>query len=302
MRKALKEYIYYLKLNKNLSKNTIEAYNRDILEYISFIEKTYKIEKAKDIKPDYFKNYLSKLVRDKLAKSSERRKVSSINSFLEYMLKEGYIEGNQISKVSSPKLEKRLPVVLTINEVNNLIDATKGEDILDKRNYAMIELLYGSGLRISELIDLNIGDVHINNKLVNVFGKGSKERIVPLNEDTCKALKGYILNYRNLLNPKKESINALFLNRNGDRISRVGVFKLIKDLKEKAGIEKEISPHTLRHTFATHLLEGGADIMAVKELLGHEDIQTTEFYTHVSNKTIFDKYDEIMKGNKDDEI
>ncbi|MBP5342611.1 tyrosine recombinase [bacterium] len=293
MKRALKEYIYYLKVNKNLSKNTIEAYNRDILDYIEFLEKQYNVTKPKDIEGEYLKRYLDKLVRAHLKKSSERRKLSAINSFIDYLYKEERISNEQITRVKSPKMEKRLPVVLTINEVNALIEASKGDKPLDYRNYCMMELLYGSGLRISELINLNIGDIHLNNKLINVFGKGSKERIVPLNQESIKALQAYVLTYRVLINPKIKDMDALFINRNGERISRVGVFKLIKELGLKAGIQKEISPHTLRHTFATHLLEGGADIMAVKELLGHEDISTTEFYTHVSKKTIFDKYDEI---------
>jgi len=293
MKRALKEYLHYLKNNKNLSKNTVEAYNRDILEYLDFIEKNYGALKPKDIEPEYLKRYLEKLVRDKCAKSTERRKLSAINSFNEYLLDDGRLNKEQTSKIKSPKMEKRLPTVLTINEINDLINASKGNKPLDFRNYAIIELLYGSGLRISELTDLNIGDIHLNNRIINVYGKGSKERIVPLNDETIKALKDYITVYRFTLNPKDN--NAVFLNRDGERISRVGVFKLIKDLATKANITKEISPHTLRHTFATHLLEGGADIIAVKELLGHEDISTTEIYTHVSKKTIFDKYDEIME-------
>ena len=292
MRRTLKEYIYYLKVNKNLSKNTIEAYERDISNYLDFIETNYNSFKPKDLRPNYLKNYLNKLVREDLKKSSERRKLSAINSFNDYMLKKGLISIDQKSKVSNPKLEKRLPVVLTISEVNALIDASKGDKPIDFRNYAMIMVLYGSGLRISELTELNIGDIHLNNRIVNVFGKGSKERIVPLNNETINALKMYILDYRRLLNPKDK--DAVFINKSGERISRVGVFKIIKELSAKAGILKDISPHTLRHTFATHLLEGGADIMVVKELLGHEDIQTTELYTHISKKMIFNKYDEII--------
>ncbi len=292
MRRTLKEYIYYLKVNKNLSKNTIEAYERDISNYLDFIEANYNCIKPKDLRPNYLQNYLNKLVREELKKSSERRKLSAINSFNDYMLKKGLITIDQKSKVSNPKLEKRLPVVLTINEVNALIDASKGDKPIDFRNYAMIMVLYGSGLRISELTELNIGDIHLNNRIVNVFGKGSKERIVPLNNETINALKMYILDYRRLLYPKDK--DAVFINKSGKRISRVGVFKIIKELSVKAGILKDISPHTLRHTFATHLLEGGADIMVVKELLGHEDVQTTELYTHISKKMIFNKYDEII--------
>lgn len=293
MKRALKEYIYYLKINKNLSSNSIKAYEKDINDYLTFIEKNYDCIRPKDLRPEYLKNYVSKMVRDKMAKSSERRKLSAINSFNKYLLKEGRADTAQISKPASPKLEKRLPVVLSRDEVERLIEASKGDTALDKRNYAMMELLYGSGLRISELTALNLDDVHINVLLINVIGKGSKERIVPINNESAKAIKDYVTKYR--LNLKPIERMALFINKNGGRISRVGVFKIIKDLALKAEIKKDISPHTLRHTFATHLLEGGADIMAVKELLGHEDISTTEFYTHVEKKTIIDKYDEINK-------
>ena len=296
IKSAMSDYIIYLKLNKGLSSNSIEAYKRDIEDYLEFIQKNYGCEDTKDIHPEYLKNYLNKLVRMQIAKSSEKRKLSAINSFNTFLVKEGRIDQSQLSKVSSPKLDKRIPVVLSIEEINRLLDQAKGEgDKLDIRNYAMMELLYGSGLRISELTAMNIGDLHMNQALLNVYGKGSKERIVPMNDETIKAIREYILNARLFFNPKDR--DALFLNKNGERISRVGVFKIIKDLAYKAGINKTISPHTLRHSFATHLLEGGADIMAVKELLGHEDVSTTEFYTHVSKKTIFDKYDEIEDKN-----
>ena len=294
---SLKEFSFFLKINKNLSKNSIEAYERDIKGYLDFINANYGCIDTRDVKPEYLKNYLNHLVRGSIAKSSEKRKLSAINSFNQYLLKEGRLESDQISKVSTPKLDKRVPVVLSHDEIERLLLAAKGEgSLLDKRNYAMMELLYGSGLRISELTALNLEDIHVNVNLVNVFGKGSKERIVPLNDESVKALKDYILNARLQLMPKDRS--ALFVNKNGDRISRVGVFKIIKELAKDASIYKEISPHTLRHTFATHLLEGGADIMAVKELLGHEDVSTTEFYTHVSKKVIFDKFDEIQENNK----
>ncbi|MCR5741652.1 MAG: tyrosine recombinase [Gammaproteobacteria bacterium] len=289
---GLKEFLFYLKINKNLSKNTIAAYERDIKGYLDFISDNYDCHDTRDIKPEYLKNYINHLVRIDLKKSSEKRKLSAINSFNQYMLKEGRIENDQVSKVSSPKLDKRVPVVLSKQEIKKLIEVSYGEGKpLELRNYAMINLLYGSGLRISELVNLNLDDIHLNVSLINVFGKGSKERIVPLNEDTVKAIRNYIIDARPQIIPKDRS--ALFINKNGGRISRVAVFKILKELAVKAGIKKEISPHTLRHTFATHLLEGGADIMAVKELLGHEDISTTEFYTHVSKKVIFDKFDEI---------
>lgn len=288
----LKEYRLVLKLNKNLSKNTISAYERDILDYLNFIKENYNCIDSRDLKSDYLKKYLNHLYRLDTKKSSEKRKLSAINSFYTYLLKEGRIENDQVAKVVGPKLDKRVPVVLSHEEIDRLLLAAKGsDDVLNIRNYAIIEMLYGSGLRISELTNVNLEDVHLNVKLINVYGKGSKERIVPLNDETVGAIRRYILDSRPKLMPKDRS--ALFVNKNGDRISRVGVFKIIKELAKEANIYKTISPHTLRHTFATHLLEGGADIMAVKELLGHEDVSTTEFYTHVSKKTIFDKFDEI---------
>ncbi len=297
MRRSMNEFIYYLKINKNLSKNTIEAYKKDIDSYILFLEKNYNVKYPRDVKKEYLKNYTNKLVRDGKAKSSERRALSSINSFNKYLLKEGKLDNDQVLTPASPKVDKRIPVVLSQIEVRRLIDVSNEENTpLERRNQCMILILYGSGLRISELTNLNIEDIHLNVSLLNVYGKGSKERIVPFNNEAKKSIRDYVMNARNLLKPKDR--NALFINKNGERISRIGVYKILKELAIKAGIDKEISPHTLRHTFATHLLEGGADIMAVKELLGHEDIQTTEFYTHVSKKTIFDIYDEIDSKRK----
>lgn len=297
MRKALKEFIYYLKVNKNLSMNTVNAYEKDIDSYLSFMEKNYNVNKPRDVRKEYLKNYIDKLVRDKKAKTTERRALSSINSFNRYLLKEGKLENDQVFIPSSPKVDKKIPVVLSHEEIDNLLKVSnKGNTPLEKRNKCIIEILYGSGLRISELTNLNIEDIHLNVLRLNVTGKGSKERIVPINSEAAKALRDYILNAMPLMSPKDRK--ALFINKNGNRISRIGVYKILKELALEAGIEKEISPHTLRHTFATHLLEGGADIMAVKELLGHEDIQTTEFYTHVSKKTIFDIYDKIESKRK----
>ena len=297
MRQSLKEYIYYLKITKNLSENTILAYKNDLEEYIDFLEKNYEVKRPNSFRGVYLKNYLKHLERFKLSKSSTRRKISSIKSFNKYLISKNRLDISQIEEVSSPKVEKRIPVVLSVEEVNKLIETSKGLKYNEKRNYAMLNLLYGSGLRISELVGLNISDIHINVSLIKVYGKGSKERIVPMNKETVSALKDYMLNFRAIQNIKDKE--ALFLNKNGERITRIAVFKIIKELAIKANIDKDISPHTLRHSFATHMLENGADIMAVKDLLGHEDIQTTEIYTHVSNKKIFDIYDEIFPRNEE---
>ena len=298
MRRCLNLYIRCLERNKNLSENTLEAYRRDISNYLDFIEKNYECFKPRDLESKYLNNYISKLVRDRMAKSTEKRKISAINGYYQYMLKEKYIDSSQIAKISTPKSDKKIPSFLTIDEVNALIKASIGDKPLDFRNYAFLELMYGSGLRVSELCMLNLGDVSLNNRQLKVTGKGNKERILPLNAETVKALREYINTYRFLLKPKDKQ--AMFINKNGDRISRVAIFKIIKELAYKAGIKKEISPHTLRHSFATHLIEGGADIMGVSQLLGHENVTTTEIYTHISKKTIFDKYDEIMEDTENE--
>lgn len=283
-----KEFAYYLKVTKGLSKNTILSYQNDLSDYVKYMTQVAKILKPEQIAKEHVVRYLAHLKRAELSPKSITRKLSTIRSFHHYLLTEKLVDDNVILKIPKPKTDKSLPTVLTQSETAKLIDAAGGDTLLDLRNAALLELAYGAGLRVSELLDLDVADVHLNRGLVTVTGKGSKERIVPIGESAKTALRAYMESSRPLLKPTQK--NVLFVNKNGDRLSRVGFFKIVVALAKKAGLQKEVSPHTLRHSFATHLLENGADLRSVQELLGHEDILTTEIYTHVSNPQLKAKY------------
>ncbi len=286
----LKEYLYYLKITKNLAKNTILSYERDLNEYLDFIEKNYQIKNPARIEKKHVDNFVKSLARRSMNPKTITRKISSIHSFHKYLLSENIVDRDVVSKVKKPVTPKHLPTVLNMEEIERFIAASNGSGKpLDLRNRAMVELAYGSGLRVSELLDIAISDLHLNMNLINITGKGSKERIVPLGEESVFALRKYLVEGRPKLNPKNREL--LFLNKNGEKMSRIGFYKIIQTLADKAGIKKEMSPHTLRHSFATHLLENGANLRSVQELLGHEDIMTTEIYTHVTKKHIQMEYD-----------
>jgi len=286
----LKEYVYFLRVTKNLSKNTILSYENDISDYLGFLEKNYHVNRPDQVEKQHVLNYLAHLKRAEMSPKSISRKISSIKSFHQYLRSEKLVDENIVETVPLPKTAKRLPVVLNIEEIEALLEASLGDgSMLDCRNRAMIELAYGSGLRVSELIGLNIADLHLNMGFVKILGKGSKERIVPLGENAVIALRKYLTDARPLIHPVQKEI--LFVNKDGNRISRVGFYKIIQTLALKARIDKAISPHTLRHSFATHLLENGADLRAVQELLGHEDIMTTENYTHISQRHLQEAYE-----------
>ncbi len=289
LRQLVKEYTYYLRVTKGLSKNTIAAYEHDISDYVTFLETNYCFKFMREVKREHLQNYLSRLKRLKLGSKTISRKLSSIRSFHNYLIQEKELTENVVLRIPKPRTAKALPVVLNIEEIERLLATLDdGNQPLVLRNRAMLELAYGSGLRVSELVGLDISDLHLNMGLVRIVGKGDKERIVPLGEEAVVALRNYLVDSRLKLSPVDK--DALFINAFGKRMSRVGFFKLVKNLAKKAKIEKPISPHTLRHSFATHLLENGADLRAVQELLGHEDIMTTENYTHISKRHLKDAY------------
>jgi len=285
----LKEYLYYLKITKNLAKNTIHSYERDLKAYIEFIKDNYHFRDLNQINKEHIQNFSRSLSRKNNSNSTITRKLSSIRSFHRYLTSENIVDKDISKKIRKPKTKKTLPTVLNIQEIDRIINLTyQSQDALSLRNQALIELAYGSGLRVSELLNLKISDLHLNKGLVNILGKGNKERIIPLNENAVLALQKYIIEARPLLKAKKADV--LFVNKFGNPLSRVGFFKLIKKLAQEANIQKVVSPHTLRHSYATHLLENGADLRTVQELLGHEDILTTENYTHVSKKQLAKVY------------
>ncbi len=277
----------YLKIDKNYSDNTIESYIRDIGFFLEYMN--CKIE---DISKSDIDNYILHILPE-YNESSVNRIIASIKSFFKYLsIYKGFI--NISEDVESLKRKKALPKYLSIEEVDKLLDIEL-LDAFDYRNKAMLEVLYSTGLRATELISLDLNNIDLANMVINVYGKGSKERIVPLSKIAVNYLNIYINNYRNMLFVKKQKpTDALFLNNHGKRITRQGLYKMIESVSKKQGINKEITPHTLRHSFATHMIECGADIRSVQELLGHENVVTTEIYTHLANNFIKDSYNEYF--------
>ncbi len=297
LKRLLKEYEYYLRITKGLSSNSIKSYVTDLTEYVEFISRNYNIEDPDRITKQHIRNFIARLKRKDSSTSSISRKMSAIRSFHKYLLLEKLVQANVALGVRLPKKEKKLPTVLSVEEVDALMIASDGDHPLELRNKAMLEMLYGSGLRISELLDLRLSDLHINMGFINVTGKGNKERIVPVGAEASYALRRYLDKGRPQL--KKVPGDILFVNSRGGSISRVGFYKVLKTLTQKAGITKDVSPHTLRHSFATHLLDNGVDLRVVQELLGHEDISTTQIYTHITKQQLKDVYEEFHpRANK----
>lgn len=282
MEYILKDFFNHLRVERNLAKNTIESYSIDINRYVNFL-KEQKVSKPENIKISLLYDFIDILNEIPLAAASISRNFSSIRMFHEFMMNEGYVKKDITENIISPKIPKRLPKVLSINEIEkilNVIDITK---ILGIRDRAMLELLYACGLRISELLKLRLSSIFFDEEIIRVFGKGNKERIIPFGNEARKWLKKYI-NYIRPELKKKNILKAedfIFLNARGGPLSRMGVWKIIQQHVKSAGIYKKVSPHTFRHSFATHLLEGGADLRAVQEMLGHSDISTTQIYTHL---------------------
>ncbi len=288
LRQLLKEYEYELKATANLSKQSKAAYLSDLKQYIAYLAQK-DITQPKAIEKPVIKQYLMVLRKHHITPASVSRKLSAMKGFHQFLLDEKLVDDNVILKIHRPKQTKRLPEILSIEEIERLLAVAQGNSPLKQRNMAMLELLYGSGLRISELLNLKAADLHINQGLINVLGKGDKERIVPIGSMSAKTLKTYLED--GWLKLKKEPTTTVFLNKLGKPLSRVGFFKVLKNLTLEAGIDKKVSPHTLRHSFASHLLERGVDLRYVQELLGHQSIATTELYTHINKQQLIAVYD-----------
>ncbi len=288
--KYIEEFIDYLRFEKKYSENTISSYKRDLNKINSYLKKDFiKLTKA-DIQ-----KYIQDLSKNKNSNTISRT-ISSLKSFYKFLEINKYTNTNPLTTIISPKTARKLPKVLSEEEVNKLLDINLNNDF-DYRNKAMLELMYSSGLRVSELINLTVNDVDLKNSLVRIFGKGSKERIVPLNDYATEALNNYILYHRPKLFKQKEN-NYLFLNNHGNQMTRQGFFKTLKKIAKEKGIKSELSPHTLRHSFATHLLKYGADLRSIQELLGHSDISTTQIYTHITNEMLEKNYHEYHPHGK----
>ncbi|HAN77360.1 MAG TPA: tyrosine recombinase XerD [Bacteroidales bacterium] len=280
----INEFEAHLLLEKGLSTNTIEAYLRDVSKLEQFCSLADKPVSIKNVDLDLLRSFLILLLELGLEANSQARIISGIKAFFKFLLLENYIEVNPAALLEAPRIARKLPDVLALTEIDAIIACIDLSDLLGHRNRAIIETLYSCGLRVSELINLKISNLFFNEGYIRVTGKGDKERLIPVSSRAKTDMVNYIKHYR-IWNPKyKESEDVLFLNRRGGQLTRVMIFTIIKDLTSLAKINKTVSPHTFRHSFATHLVEGGADLRAVQEMLGHESITTTEIYTHLDSE------------------
>ena len=290
IRMALADYLHFLQVERQLAANTITSYERDLTEYLDFLAKS-EVRHADAITRREILIYLQKM-KD-LGKSTRTisRYISSIRSFHQFLLREKVATGDPTVHLELPKIEQKLPNVLSMHEVEQLIEAPDRKKLQGKRDYALLEILYGTGMRVSELLDLNLSDIHLTMGFVRVFGKGGKERIIPLGGKAIEACTVYIEEARpKFIQKIMTPVDALFVNMRGGRLTRQGCWKIIKKYALEANLTKELTPHILRHSFATHLIENGADLRAVQEMLGHSDISTTQIYTHVSRSRLKEVY------------
>ncbi len=297
----LSDFKYYLQNDKRASINTLNAYLTDLELYAEFLKKYQFVEDVNDIIKEHIEKYIKSLKRQGLSKQTIQRKIIAIKEFHKFLFQERITRDNPALLIEGVKTDKTLPVVLSQEEVNKMLQSIPTDTNIDIRNKAMMETLYASGVRISELLDLRLKDLHLKEKYMIIIGKGNKERMVPLGEMAVIAIRNYIENSR--IHLSKGKTDLLFLNYKGDKMSRQGFYKYIVNLAKACNIEKEISPHTIRHSFATHLLEGGVDLRVVQELLGHEDISTTQIYTHIDKSKLKQMYDNThpLAKRKDEE-
>ena len=280
--KSIKNFKSYLKIERSLSINSVDAYIRDINKFSEYI-KTKNISVLKTNLED-IRGFIKEINKIGISARSQARFISSIKSFYKFLLIEEYISNSPAELLASPKIGVKIPIVLSIDEVNKLIKSIDLTSRHGERNRAIIETIYACGLRVTELINLKISNIFFKDNFLKIIGKGNKERLCPIANKTLSYLKIYIDEIRNHSIIKEKDSDIVFLNNRGSKLSRVMIFLLLKKYAEIAGIKKNISPHTLRHSFATHLIDGGADLRAIQEMLGHQSITTTEIYTHLDKE------------------
>ncbi|TYS19007.1 site-specific tyrosine recombinase XerD [Rossellomorea vietnamensis] len=290
MESRLQDFIHFLIVERGLAKNSVESYQRDLKNYLKFLQNVDSVQKWDEVNRVNITGFLGHLKNEGKSSKTLARHVASIRSFHQFLLREKVTEQDPSVHIESPKMERSLPKVLSIDEVEALLEAPQESTPLGIRDKAMLEVLYATGIRVSELIKLQMDDVHLNMGFVRCIGKGNKERIIPIGKAAISVLKKYLHEGRSQLVSKKHKDESLFLNHHGKGLSRQGFWKILKGLASEAKISKELTPHTLRHSFATHLLENGADLRAVQEMLGHVDISTTQIYTHVTKTRMKDVY------------
>lgn len=282
----LREYLNILRLEKNLSENTINSYRNDLSAFIAFIKNDFNIDDPEKITHHHVASFFELLFELGLTGSSAARYLSSLKGLFKYLVHNKYITKNPVDKIESPKRKKNIPEVLTIPEMESILSKPETYEKLGLRDKAMLEIMYACGLRVSEVINLKVSNLFFNEEIIRVFGKGSKERLVPIGRSAVSWVKKYLAESRPLLVKRTLSENYIFLNNRGTKLSRMGIWKITDKYFKEADIKKEVHPHTFRHSFATHLIEGGADLRAVQEMLGHADISTTQIYTHIDRDYI----------------
>ena len=290
---SIENFKNYLKLERGLSMNSIESYEFDLIQFKNFIIENSINESPKKCSSSTVKRYLYKNFSNKKSRS-QARSISALKSFFNYLLFEGEIHSSPLNDIESPKIENKLPEVLTEDEIKRLISSVNLDSEFGQRNKTIIEVLYGTGIRVSELIELKLSNIFFKENILKVTGKGNKERFVPLGKIAIIEIKKY-LNNRDKLKINSKFSDILFLNRYGRQLTRSMIFKVINDSSKNAEIDKKISPHTLRHSYATHLLKNGADLRTIQLILGHESITTTEIYTHLDTCLLYtsDAADEL---------
>lgn len=290
---ALDDYLHFLRVERQLSANTLVSYERDLKGYLQYLTEVEQLDSLRKVERLHILNHLRHLKDAAKTSRTVARHISSIRSFHQFLIRERVVDNDPTVHLEMPQMDKKLPNTLSIEEVDALIQAPVANKPNGIRDRAMLELLYASGMRISECINLDIEDVNLTMGFVRCFGKGGKERIIPLGKSAMDACRHYLENSRMELKKSDVRTDALFINQRGKRLTRQGFWKLLKQHAQKSGIQKELTPHTLRHSFATHLIENGADLRAVQEMLGHADISTTQIYTHVSKTRLKDVYSQF---------
>ncbi|WP_067836686.1 site-specific tyrosine recombinase XerD [Amphibacillus sediminis] len=288
MKYELDDFYHYIQIERGLSENTLLAYQRDLTKYSSYLNEQQSISDWKSVERTHITHYLYHLRDRGASQATIARTLSSIRLFHQFLLREHVVDRDPSIHIETPKRDQRLPKVLSSEDIDQLLDITV-DDPLSSRNQAMLETMYATGLRVSELVQLTLNDLHLMMGFVRCFGKGGKERIVPLGDMAKQSIELY-LEYGRPHLVKTKATEQLFVNHHGNPLTRQGFWKVLKGMARDKGIQKHLSPHTLRHSFATHLLENGADLRAVQEMLGHADISTTQIYTHVSKKRLKDIY------------
>ena len=294
--KLIKNFKNYLKIERNLSQNTITSYLFDLQKLNIFLQENNFSSNPSHIKESTLKKFVYKISKE-IKPSSQARIISGIKRFFDFLILENILNENPLENIETPKIGSKLPTTLTVKEIDKLIDSIDIKSKNKIRNKAIIEILYSCGLRVSELITLKVSDLYFNESIIKVTGKGNKERFVPISKGAINYIEKYLNEVRIFQKIKKGSEDTLFLNERGSGLSRVMIYIILNDLKIKAEINKKIGPHTLRHSFATHLLENGADLITIQNMLGHENIVTTERYLHVNRKYLVESISKYHPRN-----